>query len=106
MPTTYYEIPLSGVAQKFSISLGGVPYQMLLAWRDVDQGGWFLDIADSNAAPIVQGIPLITGADLLAQYTDKGFGGQLLVATDGDADLVPTYANLGGQSHLYFAVVS
>jgi hypothetical protein len=40
----------------------------------------------------------------LQQYQYLGFGVALLVATDGDLDAVPTYDNLGQQSHLYFYV--
>lgn len=106
MAFTYYEIPLSGVAQRFSVSLGGVSYSMLLAWRETDMGGWFLDILAADATPVLMGIPLVTGADLLAQYPDKNFGGVLRVTTDGDPDAVPTYANIGTQSHVYFGVAS
>jgi hypothetical protein len=51
---------------------------------------------------LVSGIPLVTGVDLLAPYAYLGFGGELLVATDGNTAAVPTYANLGTGSHLYF----
>lgn len=106
MATTYYEIPLLPAAQRFNITLAGKVYQLTLIWRTGDLGGWFLDIADSNAAPILQGVPLVTGADLLAQYPDLNFGGTLQVATDGAPGTVPTYGNLGTASHVYFGVPS
>lgn len=106
MAVTYYEIPLQASAQQFSIQLAGVVYQFTLIWRTGAEAGWFLDIALSSGAAVVQGIPLVTGADLLAQYPDKNFGGALRVATDGDPDAVPTYGNLGAASHVYFGVES
>jgi hypothetical protein len=97
-----YEIPLSPAAQSFSVQMSGASYGMLLQWRTGT--GWVLDIADANDASLVAGIPLVTGVNLLQQYQYLGFGVALLVATDGDLDAVPTYDNLGQQSHLYFYV--
>lgn len=106
MAFTYYEIPLQPAAQKFNIQLAGVVYQLTLIWRTSDQGGWFLDIALSDSTPVLQGVPLVTGADLLEQYPDKNFGGVLRVTTDGDPLAVPTYGNLGVTGRVYFGVES
>lgn len=97
-----YEVPLTPAAQKFEISLGGVFYQVTLFWREADAGGWFLDFATSTGVPLLGGIPLVTGANLLAQYAYLGFVGSLVVQTDHDPDAEPTYVNLGLTSHLYF----
>lgn len=87
--------------QKFTISLAGVTYNMVLQWNG--QGSfWGLDIADQNNVPIIQGLPLVTGIDLLEQYAYLGIGGQLIVTTDFDTGAPPTSSNLGSQSHLYF----
>jgi hypothetical protein len=98
-----YEIPLTPEAQIFTVILGGVNYTLTLMWRSVDDiGGWVLDIGDGSNNPLVQGIPLVTGCDLLSQYKYLGFDGSLWVLTDGNATAVPTYPNLGSTSHLYF----
>lgn len=97
-----FEIPLSSASQTFQITLAGVQYQMTLIWRSAPQGGWILDIADSQGNAAISGIPLVTGADLLAQYSYLGIGGELWVQTDSDAATVPTYDNVGATSHLYF----
>lgn len=97
-----YEIPLTSDAQTFAIQLAGVSYRITLRWIGGDQGGWIIDIADAQAVPILTGIPLVTGADLLAQFAYLNFGGSLVVQTDHAPDDVPTYANLGDTSHLYF----
>lgn len=99
---TTYEVPLSAEPQTFTISLAGTVYRLRVVYADVAEGGWIIDISDVSGNPIVAGIPLVTGHDLLEQYAYLGIGGQLVVATDGDPDAVPTFANLGTTSHLYF----
>ena len=102
MPS-YFKLSLEvGTPQQFSITLGQVEYQLTLIYRDTDQGGWFLDIADTAGNPILQGIPLVTGADLLAQYEYLNFGGRLWVQTLSDPDAVPTFGNLGDDGLLYW----
>lgn len=64
--------------------------------------GWVLDITDEAGAPLLSGLPLAAGADLLAPYPHLSFGGALLVYTDGTPDAAPTYAGLGGNSRLFF----
>lgn len=100
--TTFYEIPLTPNAQAFRVTLAGVQYRMALAWRTHDVGGWFLDIFDPAGNPLVAGIPLVTGVDLLEPYPDLKFGGALYVMTDGAPTAPPTYDNLGTQAHVYF----
>lgn len=99
---TAYEIPLSPQPQRFDIELGGVTYKLTVLWNNAPTGGWVLDIANSLDEPIISGIPLVTGANLLAQYEYLGFSGSLEVQTDFDLFAVPTFTNLGTQSHLYF----
>lgn len=98
----YYEIPLSPNAQTFRITLAGVQYSMTLLYRTHGLGGWFLDIYTAGGDPLLLGVPLVTGVDLLAPYPYLNFGGPLLVTTDGDISAVPTYYNLGVTSHVYF----
>lgn len=100
-----YEIPLVSMPQTFSISLGGVTYNLTLRWIDAGQF-WVLDIDDQNNLPILNGVPLITGVDLLEPYEYLNFGGQLFVTSDFDTNAPPTSSNLGSQSHLYFVTAS
>lgn len=99
---TVYEIPLSGAHQSFSITLGSVDYRLRLIYRDMPGAGWVLDILDTSGVAILSGVPLVTGVDLLSPYRHLGIGGggSLWCFTDGDADAVPTFENLGGLSHL------
>lgn len=103
MAITYYRIPVSpGIPTDFGVTLNGVIYAMSLRWRSNDQAGWVLDIYDVNAQPLVCGIPLVTGLDLLMQYKYLGINGCLVVLTEGDSYATPTFDNLGVASNLYF----
>jgi len=99
-----YEIPLSPTPQRFSVDLSGITYQLTVKYHDVEMGGWVVDVADAAGNDLVNGIPLVTGCDLLAQYEYLEFGGKLMVQTSNDPDAVPTWENLGEQSHLYWVV--
>jgi hypothetical protein len=101
---TVFEIPLAAQPMTFTIPLGGVTYELTMVYRDATEGGWSLDIDDGYGNPILCGVPLVTGADLLAQYAYLGIGGQLWVRSDGEPDAVPTFANLGQVpgGHLYW----
>lgn len=100
--STIFQVPVQTTGQVFTITLSGVIYTFTLLYRNVDQGGWVLDIGDANNNPIVQGIPLVTGTDLLAQYVYLGFVGGLYVQTTTDPDAVPTFTNLSVDSQLYY----
>ncbi|MHA7845399.1 phage baseplate plug family protein [Serratia sp. D1N4] len=94
------EIALTADNQRFRITLGGIEYQMTLLWRN--SAGWILDIASSTGTSIVNGIPLVTGANLLQPYKHLGFNGALVVASDVDIYAAPTKDNLGSSGHVYF----
>jgi hypothetical protein len=100
-----YEIPLTQENQQFNITLNGIQYQLRLTWREDDDlvSNWVLDIYSSSAVPILTGIPLVTGVDLLGQYAYLALGFSLYVANDGNALLAtPTYANIGLTCHLLY----
>lgn len=101
--STAFQVPLQvGTPQQLSITLAGVVYQLTLVFRNDPAGGWYLDIADASNTPLLQGLPLVTGADLLAQYAYLKFGGKLVVQTTSNPDAVPTFDNLGADGQLYF----
>ncbi|TJZ75577.1 phage baseplate plug family protein [Chitiniphilus eburneus] len=97
-----YEIPLTPDPQRFTVTLSGVDYRMTVQYRDAVNGGWVLDIGDANDEPIVNGIPMVTGVNLLEQYGYLGFTGGLWVQTTDDPDAVPTFENLGIGAHVYW----
>lgn len=96
-----YEIPLTPEAQKFSITLAGITYQISVYWG-TRTDCWLIDIADNNGTPILRGIPLVANVDLLAPYPYLNLGGQLIAQTDNSPNIPPTYSNLGITGHLYF----
>lgn len=87
----------------FTVTLSGTAYGMRLTYNVAQEGCWVLDIGDANGNLLVAGIPLVTGVDLLAQYSYLGIPGALLVTTDRGAGEVPTFDGLGLTSHLYYA---
>ncbi|HDR9029889.1 TPA: hypothetical protein QDB14_004111 [Burkholderia vietnamiensis] len=98
----FYEIPLTPDPQTFTITLSGVDYRLTVQYRKAAGAGWILDIADSNDNPLVNGIPLVTGVDLLDQYAHLGLGGRLWVQGAENADDVPTFDDLGVGSHVFW----
>jgi hypothetical protein len=99
-----YEIPLRGGApSRLRISLAGVSYGLLLTWC-VPAQVWTLEIDDVNGNRLLSGVPLVTGADLLAQFQYLGIGGMLIAQTDHNYMVPPTFTNLGQTGHLYFVV--
>ncbi len=97
-----YEIPLTPKPQTFGVTLpSGVAVQMRLNYQFNDDRCWLLDIADTGGNLLVAGIPLVTGADLLAQYAYLGLGVKLFVTTDGYIAEPPHWWNLGGSAHLW-----
>lgn len=97
-----YRIPLTATPQTFTVTLAGTEYQLTVRWNDADEGGWVLDIdLPDDAGQIVDGIPLVTGCDLLAPYEYLGIGGALAVWSD-DSDAAPTEDNLGDGVDIYF----
>lgn len=100
---TAYEIPLSPEPQLFNIQLAGVTYYLTLRWN-AESEAWNLDIAAQDRTPLLNGLLVVTGLDLLGQYAYLGFGGMLIVQTDADPDAVPTFENLGKEGHIFFVV--
>lgn len=98
---TPYEIPLTSVAQRFQITLGGDLFTLVTSWS-APSGSWVLDIHDILDKPLLLSIPLVTGTDLLKQHKHLGFLGSLYVQSDGDLNRIPAFDELGKSGHLYF----
>ena len=95
-------IPTSPEPQRFLITLSaGQTYQLVTQYRDAPEAGWTLGIGEPNGTPIISGIPLVTGVNLLAQYQHL-IVGSLFVLSDVETWAVPGFADLGVSSHLYF----
>ncbi|MCC8364911.1 hypothetical protein J8V57_01225 [Xenorhabdus sp. PB61.4] len=95
------EIPLQAENQQFDIQLGGINYRMRLQHRDC--AGWILDIMHPNSEPIVSGLPLVFGVDILEQHRYLGFNGSLVFYcynTQNETDK----EELGKNNRLYFVI--
>lgn len=102
--STIFEIPLNAQSQRFACELAGATYNLQIVWN-AKSNCWVLDINDADNEPLMRGIPLVTGLDLLQQYAYFELGGFMLTMTDAAPDVPPTYQNLGGSGHLYFITV-
>jgi hypothetical protein len=99
---TIYEIPLAAAPQQLQINLVGIDYIFTIYWCWPAQC-WMFDLQiASTLAYLLQGQPLVTGSNLLAQYAYLNIGVALVVQTDNAPMTMPTFTNLGQQSHLYF----
>lgn len=98
---TPYEVPLSLSPQAFTIALSGVPYALTVKWN-APGPCWVLDIAKPDGTLIIGSVPLVTGTDLLAQYAYLGIAGQLVVQSDIDITIVPSWDTLGVSGRLFF----
>jgi len=102
---TPYTLPLINTQQQLQIALGQTVYSLNVWWNSNPSSNcWMIDIADVNQKPIIGSIPMVTGVDLLGQYGYLNFGGELIVQSSFEADLIPTYENLGNGGYLYFVV--
>ena len=101
--TTTFEVPTAPAPQTFLIPLNGTTYRVTLTWCDPNDA-WTMDIYDDSGNLVLGGTPLVTGADLLAQfaYLGIGNGGAFVVQSDNDPDEVPSFSTLGGTGHLFF----
>jgi hypothetical protein len=98
-----YEVPLTATPQTLSLVIGSTSYRLSVSWC-APAGYWLLDFADEDGTPIVQGIPLIAGADLLAQYSYLGIGAKMIALSDGDLLTPPTFDTLGTTGHLLLEI--
>lgn len=104
--TTVVEIPLvAATPRNFRVVLAGSTYAMHVYWC-VPAQCWVLDIADQDSVPLVNGLAMVTGTDLLVQYGYLDITVQLLVVSDQKPpDVVPGWNDWGSggtsTGHLY-----
>lgn len=102
--TTAYEIPTrSATPERFTIALSGTSYEFRLVWNR-GLGVWVADIRTADGDPLVLGMALTAGTNLLKPFTHLGFVGQLVATTDGNPEEPPTFDNLGTAGRLLYLV--
>jgi hypothetical protein len=90
-------IPVSNYPdQRFRITLEGVTLSMRVYWSAFDaitaqlvgdgiEGQWYLDMASTDGAIVLNGMALVTGCDMFEPYAFDGLGGLWLVDVEGKA---------------------
>lgn len=100
---TSYKLPLSTGAQEFTITLASVTYRVRLIYRNDSMGGaWYLDFERLDGTASLNGIPLVLGADLFAQFPHLNFG-HLVVEMSGSSAERPTYDDMGNFVNLIWS---
>ena len=110
--TTYVEVPTEP-GQPFTerLQIDGISYTLRFGWNH-RAAYWVLDFwSEGNDVPILCGVPLVTGSDLLEQFVYLPLGARsiLIVVTTGPGkspDTIPTFSNLGVDGHLYLLTAS
>jgi hypothetical protein len=106
---TINEIPTEA-GQPFSenVTWDGIAYALQFHWNSVCQC-WMLDIADTAGVPLLTGLALVTGCDVLEQFSYLPLGAHtaITVVTIGPGvspDTVPSFDNLGTDGHVYLVM--
>lgn len=88
-----YELPMTDDAsQEFVCELNKVKY-LFRVQLNVRAGVWTLDVNSSNDETIIAGLPLVLGADLLAN--ERFTSGMLFLVDYSGSNLDPTAKNFG-----------
>jgi hypothetical protein len=100
-----YTIPLTNTNQNVQVSLLGVTYSLTVRWNAL-ASLWYLDIDDVNSNPILNGIPMVAGVNLLKQYAYLGIGGALVAQNVANPNTPIGKTDLGKTGFLLFVVAS
>jgi hypothetical protein len=106
---TIAEIPtLAGQPFSENVTWDGVAYALQFKWNPSIQA-WMLDISDTAGVPLLMGLALVTGCDVLEQfiYLPLGAHTAITVMTIGPGispDTVPNFDNLGADGHVYLVM--
>lgn len=97
-----FEFPLTPGAQQMTVPVSDEQFTFRFAWSDSPEGGWFIDILRLDGSPLVRGLPLTAGENVLQQFDYLGISGAIYVQTDNDPLVEPTYDNLGLNGRVFF----
>ena len=105
--STIAEIPTQpGRPFSEQVTWQGVQYTLQFWWNPASYC-WVLDIYDSSGAnPILTGLPLVTGTDVLGQFGYLPVAAQAVITVMSvgpgvSPDQVPDFGNLGSDGHVY-----
>lgn len=83
--------------------MNGITYNLIVKWNPFSNA-WILYVEDDQGNPMLSGIPLVPGADLLEQFAYIGIGGAFVVQSSNDPNEVPDYTTLGTVGNLFFLI--
>ena len=84
--------------QRFNVSLGNTTYKLQLIYR---VNKWFLDIFDVQNTPLICGLPLVMGDNLLIQHQHVISGSLLVMNTNENEQ--QSFTDLGKNITLYWS---
>lgn len=101
-----YEIPITPLQnQSFSIAFHvNAFYWLRLYWVEAPEAGWTLDIGYSEIEPLVCGIPVLPGRNLLDDYPELHLALILFIDTPGNQKKPPAFEDMGVLTKLYYAL--
>lgn len=105
MKLTFTELPLPAGPSIFSVAIKGREFRFRFAYANTEGGGWYMDIGDADSNPLICGLPLTTGLNLLGQFGYLGLDFGLYVSVDGRPDEAPDYQDMGNGLHVKVVTV-
>jgi len=98
-----YNVPLTNKNQTLQTSLLGITYILTVRWNAL-ANLWYLDINDANNKPILNGVPMTAGVNLLKQFAYLGINGALVAQNVSNPNLPIGEVDLGVTGFLLFIV--
>lgn len=85
-----------------NITLDDIVLNFKFIWNGRDNA-WYMDISDSINDPILQGIKVINGWELIARYTDIRLpqGALLVVSLNSDEEIIDRNGMIDNYSLIY-----
>ena len=96
-----FRIPVTSSNQEFNVILDGIRYALNLYWNK-PMMLWVLDFKNTDTGEMLaNGVPMVTGCDVLEQFKYLGFTGSLVAYLDSSLE-PPKHADLDGGGRFYF----
>lgn len=101
MSVLFFELPVAPWPQDFQVTLRRRrTFRFVTQYRTADEAGWLIDLFDVTAgAPLVRGIAVVTGLDLVWQYDAFDLGFHLIMQCGGGRT-TPTFESFGVEDRL------
>ena len=100
--STVYELPLTPTPQTFRALFPSGRYFVRFIYCDSLEPCWLMDLSDAiTGDPIIAGVPLVPGVDLLEEYAYLNFNFKMWCTVDGDPAGVPNFDDLGTSGHVW-----